>query len=127
MASFDAPSEAPSDATMKFYVSENASFAFCIVTVFVKKSRSMLFGKFTWQRWTTHKWPRSALLAHPEISNEKIWYRKNEKLFDDQQGGRCFLFVTRSRVSHARPGCCHVTPQRHHCLFLLGRTRRRAL
>jgi len=69
---------------MKNYESENASFAFCVVTASVEKNRSMLTGKVIWQRETTHKWPQLAFLAHSEIFSEKIWYRKNEKLFDDQ-------------------------------------------
>ena len=84
IASFDAALGAPSGTTMKNYVSENTSFAFCVVTASVEKNRSMLFGKFIWQSQTTHKWPRSALLAHSQMFSEKIWYRKNEKLFDDQ-------------------------------------------
>jgi hypothetical protein len=83
-ASFDAASGAPSWTAMKNYASENASFAFCVVTASVEKNRSMLTGKVIWQRETTHKWPQLAFLAHSEIFSEKIWYRKNAKLFDDQ-------------------------------------------
>ena len=48
-----------------------------------------------------HKYHQSALLAHPEISNEKIWYRKNEKLFDHQQIRQVPLLIELEKISNA--------------------------
>ena len=86
MTPSDAASGASSKRRTNGYESENRVFLFCERTVSVEKNRFMLLGKIIWQRWTAHKWPQSAFLAHSEIASEKIWYRKNANLFDDQQG-----------------------------------------
>jgi hypothetical protein len=84
MTSFDIASGAPSWHYMNGYESENTVFSFCSVIALVEKNTFMLSGKFMWLRWTAQIWLQSAFLAHSETAREKLWYRKNEKLFYDQ-------------------------------------------
>jgi hypothetical protein len=79
---------APEDISVshaKRIASETMTFHFSLASQSRRSNGHLLIGKVLWQSQAAHKWHRSALLAHPEISNEKIWSRKIEKLFDHQQ------------------------------------------
>jgi hypothetical protein len=82
--------EANSASHAKRIASETMTLHFSLGGQPRRSNGHLLIGKVLWQSQTTHKWLQTALLAHPEISDEKIWYRKNEKLFDHQQIWRIF-------------------------------------
>jgi hypothetical protein len=89
----NAAPEAISASHAKRIASETMMFHFSLDDRKRRSKSHLPTGKVIWQSQAAHKYHQSALLAHPEISNEKIWYRKNEKLFDHQQASLIIQLV----------------------------------
>jgi hypothetical protein len=69
----DAAPEAISASHAKRIASETMTFHFSLASQSRRSNGHLLIGKVLWQSQTARKCPQSFLLAHPEISNEKIW------------------------------------------------------